>query len=162
MAKMLVVAVVALISVAVSACGYEENEAETVYVTDYKPLGTHRHARCAQPTAAYDYENDNDTDHLRRNRAPERDSYRRKYEPEAEGDADEAAAAPPCQARTNHRQKHRFLPTPAPGPNAAADISRSFTDALMDPGCRVAGPGFSSLMLSLIEANHGNMPVVSV
>ncbi|KAJ2772427.1 hypothetical protein IWQ57_001771 [Coemansia nantahalensis] len=157
MAKIFVLAAAALFSVAASERFYEEEVTETIYVTDNLPLGTHHHACCEEATIVYV------DDYPRRTPAPECNSYSIEYENDNGGRPDEAAAtAPPRPYRPQHHRAHGGVPRIIPGPAAAAEASRAFTDALMDPGCKVAGPGFSALMLSLIEANHGNMPVVSV
>ncbi|KAJ2777313.1 hypothetical protein H4R18_005214 [Coemansia javaensis] len=65
----------------------------------------------------------------------------------------------PAGGRPSH---HAQAALPAPTHPAQADAERAFSSALMDPEMNPAGDNFSSVLLSLIEANSGNMPVVSV
>ncbi|KAJ2632715.1 hypothetical protein H4R22_001040 [Coemansia sp. RSA 1290] len=49
-------------------------------------------------------------------------------------------------------------------PQAAhpTDINAAISDVLMHSGMVVADEAFSTMLLSAIEANHGNMPVISI
>ncbi|KAJ1837590.1 hypothetical protein LPJ70_005796 [Coemansia sp. RSA 2708] len=70
------------------------------------------------------------------------------------------AAAPHKQPakHDSHAPRPVAWAAPAPTPNANDAISA----ALMNPHMNVAGDEFSTLLLSAIESNNGNMPVISV
>ncbi|KAJ1764266.1 hypothetical protein LPJ69_001948 [Coemansia sp. RSA 1752] len=56
----------------------------------------------------------------------------------------------------------RDSPAPAKPQHMEVDASETISKALMYPNLIVAGEGFSALLVSAIESNDGNMPVLSI
>ncbi|KAJ1853822.1 hypothetical protein GGH12_004569 [Coemansia sp. RSA 1822] len=60
------------------------------------------------------------------------------------------------------RTGRRYILAPSKPRPMEVDASEAISDALMDPNLIVAGEGFSALLVSAIESNDGNMPVLSI
>ncbi|KAJ2547600.1 hypothetical protein IWW35_004548 [Coemansia sp. RSA 1878] len=56
----------------------------------------------------------------------------------------------------------RDSPAPAKPQHMEVDASEAISKAPMYPNLIVAGEGFSALLVSAIESNDGNMPVLSI
>ncbi|KAJ2497959.1 hypothetical protein GGH96_004717 [Coemansia sp. RSA 1972] len=60
------------------------------------------------------------------------------------------------------RTGRRYVLAPSKPKPMEVDATEAISDALMNPNLIVAGEGFSALLVSAIESNDGNMPVLSI
>ncbi|KAJ2796925.1 hypothetical protein H4R20_005370 [Coemansia guatemalensis] len=158
---------VALLSATVSAHVYstnkeanihnnDKNGAESLDKQEHAPLVVHHHMRSTNGRHADldNSEDEIDTHHngavleARKSTANGRPRFARRRSSKP---AQHHYPAPPMPAAW-------IEPTPTP-----EDVAGAISRALLDPQVEVAGGSeFSALLLSAIESNGGNMPVVSI